>query len=136
MNKRGGLRAAPAAPLGLFDPLQARLGRWGLRPRDSWTEYREGCAQKRGEVENFWAQLQSASLRFQCHVCHVSPASRNLEIVTEIWRERAQLVERPHFELASPLACHAQLLPDLDERARRLSRETEPQFEQEAEAIV
>ena len=50
----------------------------------------------------------------QCHL-HVSSASRNLEIVTEIRPKRAHLVERPHLELASPLACHSQLLSDLDE---------------------
>ena len=72
----------------------------------------------------------------QCHLRHVSSASRNLEIVTEIRPKRAHLVERPNLELASALACHSQLLTDLDERARGLSRKPEPQFEYEAEAIV
>ena len=72
----------------------------------------------------------------QCHLRHVSSASRNLEIVAEVGRTRAHLIERPHLELASPLACHSQLLPDLDERARGLSRKPKPQFEYEAEAIV
>ncbi len=82
---------------------------------------------------------RSSSLpRFVSNVtsANVSSVSRNLEIVTEIRPKRAHLVERLYLELASPLACHSQLIPDLDERTRRLSREAEPQFEHEAEAIV
>ena len=56
--------------------------------------------------------------------------------VKTVETHRAQLVERPHLELASPLACHSQLPPHLDQRLRWLPRETEPQLEYQPEAFV
>src|SRR5512133_4253189 len=90
-------------------------------------------ARERG---SFWAQLGLS--RFRCNVTSVASRmpSRHLEVVTEIRSQRAHLLERPDLELARPLARSSQLLPDLDEGTRRLSRETETQFEHETEAIV
>jgi hypothetical protein len=79
------------------------------------------CAQK-GERR----PTSGRSSSLTCFVSHVtSPgfcALRNLEIVTEIRRKVAQLVERPRLQLTSPLACYAQFPSYLDERLRRLPR--------------
>jgi hypothetical protein len=57
-------------------------------------------------------------------------------MVTQVGREGAEFFERRHLELASPLACHSQLVSHLDQRLGWLLRETEPQLEYEAKALV